>query len=76
MNIAENTLLFNHHLDLFTKRNNEQSAAAKYNKQQAMLYGSNLIEQGELTEKELKLLLKPTKIIPIGDDSQDGVNGE
>jgi hypothetical protein len=76
MNLAETTLLFNHHLELFTKRNNERSAASNFSKQQAMLYGSNLIEQGELTEKELKLLLKPTKIIPIGDDSQDGVNGE
>jgi hypothetical protein len=47
--------LYNHHLDLYHSK--RVVGANCFNKQQAILYGSKLIELGELSEAEHKLNL-------------------
>jgi hypothetical protein len=73
MTLSQITLLFNHHFNLYMKRNT-QLPSSNFSKQQVLLYGSMLVEKGEITQKELTLSIKHKKT--IGDDSQNGIDGE
>lgn len=77
--------LYLHNLELYHLRRNTESSAM-HNLVKANMYGSFLIkeclltqeqhEMNKLPEVDIKSLFKPTRYVIVGDDSDNGLDGE
>jgi len=85
MNLHQIQILYKHHLELYQKRR-WTAESSLFSLELANFYAHKLIEEGYLTQEEhemnklpivdIKSLFKHNTDIVIGDDSNNGVDGE